>query len=238
MKKIYISFIVILFSINAFAQKNKGRAGYNNWLEMGLKGAGNVNFLMNTNIIDDVNITSPYSFGSWGGLKIGYNFTDKHAIMVDILYSGLNQKWKSDNDSMSFEKKIHVTYLDIPVMYRNYSDLTYFEIGPQYSMLMNAQGTFTSNGTPVIADKSKFNPTNISAVVGFGTAILGKDNILIMVGFRLTYGFMDMIKDHSGDYPLNTFPSYNVQTDLTGYKPTNYFSGGFTLEINYNFRSF
>ena len=251
MRKIYILIIVVLFCHRANAQhqgkgSSHGSRGYNIWTELGVKDVFSVNFLMNTNVIDDVNIKSPLSFGNSIGLKFGVNFNQTHGFTIDGLYNGINQRYKSENDSMNWSKEVHLKYFDIPVLYRNFSELTYFEIGPQFSFLADARESFTANlpsppdSSNSFTDKGRFNPYNIGAVIGFGTAMWSTDNVAIFLAFRIQYSFLDVItsKGRDGkDYPYYLFPGYNIQPDLSGYKSTNCLSGGFTIEINYNIQS-
>ncbi len=260
MRKRYIYFISLAavslcFATPLYAQKKgggsfKGSKGYNTWTELGLKGSFAPNFFMNSNILDDVNVKSPLSFGSGGGLKFGFNINQIHGITVDAIYSSHSQKYKSENDSMSWSGKLQATYLEIPLMYRNFSELTYFEIGPQFSYLMGGSHTFTAS-SPSPADsnisytgdagKARFNPYNFGAAIGFGTAMWSTDNVAVFLAFRATYSLLDMFSNTGKggkEYPGYLFPGYNIKSDIAGYKPTNLFTAGFTLEINYNFQSY
>lgn len=254
MKKFYFIAFLSLFSFYTNAQIAK------NWVEVGIKGDVNFNYLLNTNIIDDVNMNSSYfSVGNFKGVKFGFNFNQSVGVTIDILHSAMNQKYKTeylDTMSMNIEKKIHLNYVDIPVLFRTFTDVTYFEIGPQISFLVNAKETYSSQSPLVLdytnTDKSRFSPYNISAVIGFGTLMWGKNNFSLILAFRAAYGFLDIIADKQNySYPNNggvgtstnylthqPFPTYTTKTDVGGYKPTTGVTGGFSLELNYNFLPF
>ena len=238
MRKIY-HLIFLLISTGAIAQQQ--------WPEIGVKFGGGSSYLINMNVFNDESVKSPYSFGSYAGIKYGFNFSTSNGITVDLLYSGFNQTYKSDNDSMSWDKKIHLSHIDLPILYRTFSELSYFEVGPQISYLTGAKETFTSylpgaeKFNYTTSDLTNFNAYNVAALIGFGTALYGRDNFFVMLEFRGIYGLLD-IYSHTGpygdNYPYDTFPAYQSGETPKPYKASTMLSGQLGVEINYNFRSF
>ena len=181
------------------------------------------------------------SFGYGAGGKLGFNFNENNEITLDVLYSTVNQKYKSNGVANIWSREINLSYLDFPLLYKSNKDGTYIEIGPQFSVLMSAKEKLTFSNADAVnsfnhnpADKY-FEKKNIAAVFGFGSYLFGTENMYVVFGMRVTYSFLDIVSDEGGkgkDYhPIST-PDNSDKA--SSYRGTNNLTGGFLLEINYD----
>lgn len=220
-------YTILLFALSLLACQN-ARSQW--WIDVGAKGAINSTWLINGNYNKDKNAAYALSLGYSGGGKLGFNFNEDHEITLDILYSQVNQKYKTTGLDLPapWERNVSLTYLEFPLLYRNNKNGTYIEIGPQYSMLMGA----SDNTIPGDA-KEYFNKSNIAAVFGFGSYLFGTDNFYVCLGMRFSYGFLDIVSDKGGKGQDYHFLDPN-KTQVDKYSPTNALAGGFILEFNYD----
>lgn len=191
---------------------------------------------MNSNVMKDASVRAPYSFGHSEGIKFGFNVNEKIGFTVDVLNNVINQRYKSDIDSMNWEKKVKLNYIDIPVLFRSFNELTYFEIGPQISFLVKYKEEHITPLTPVLTYEQKYQPYNIFAVIGLGTPAYTNKKLAIIVTFRFAYGLLDITQEdeNNKDYPYSTFPNYAANAELKPYKATHTVMGGIGAEINFS----
>ena len=226
MKKL---FFVALLSLSTYTYSQF-------YFDAGIKAGYGMTILLNKNIFHDSHVVSEFSFdGTYGG-KVGLNFNEKYCLAFDIMYSGFKQSYsiKSDSLALRWNKTIRLNTLDIAMLFRNYSAGTYFEIGPQLSLIKTANENSSISGK---ANTIKnYESSYYAAVIGFGANMMGSENVTVMIGFRATYALTDIISNVGGRsnvpaYPLNeTYykPSY------TSYKPSQPLAIRFLLEVNFD----
>ncbi len=204
------------------------------YFDIGVKGGYGLNLLINQNILNDKNVDSEFSFGPSFGGRIGGNFNEKRSVNLEVLYSGFNQQYSVKSDSLHWNKTISFSTLDLALLYRNFVNGSYMEIGPEVSLVQSA---VESNSVSGSANAGKLlTPNYFSGIFGFGANFLGNDNISIMAGVRASYSFTDIISDLGGksqdrSFPLNE-PFYKNAT--ASYASTNPLTVRLMLEISFD----
>ncbi len=180
MKKFTIAAGIFLCSLSVFSQV---------WVDAGLKGGYGLDLIANKNFFDDHHFSPKLSTGYMFGGKVGFNFNSNHAVTLDITSSAINQKYtyslvNPDSSLSNYNRSIGFNSINFLLMYRKSKNGTYFEIGPQYSMITKTRfsDNFASSAnTDISADLVK---SYYSAVIGFGGYITGTDNFGIVLGCR------------------------------------------------------
>jgi hypothetical protein len=228
MKKLLLSFAAVLFCSSSFSQP---------WIDVGIKGAFNSTWLLNGNYNKDKNVQYGFAMAPAGGVKLGFNFSETAEITVDLMYTSVSQKYYSSGLPFKWNRQLTLQYLEVPLLFRSNKDGTYLEIGPQYSMLWGVRDVVTTDPSSSlgysISNKDHYNRTNIGAVFGFGSFLLGTENAYLCLGMRFAYGFLDIVSDEGGKG--REYISLNpAEPEISSYKPTNTLYGGFVLELNYD----
>lgn len=172
---------------------------------IGVKGAYNSTWLFNKNVSDkNASLDYASSYGSTFGIQGIYMLGETYGIDVELNYASHNQKYDGDiGGGASYESKINLSYLDIPLLFRVSSEKgPYFEIGPQLSFLMGAKEDFsTTPSTPAdYSDrdfKDDFNGFGAAGILGFGIDIKASENVYITAGLRFGYAFTDATKEYT-----------------------------------------
>ncbi|MGI8893237.1 MAG: outer membrane beta-barrel protein, partial [Bacteroidia bacterium] len=161
-------------------------------------------------------------------------------IAFDIMHATHNQNYKGqvtipDTNGGTFanyNRSVNMTYVDIPLYFRLAHDqgASYLELGPQYSILLSATETFSSENNLLdnysdLDIKDQLSPSAWALMLGFGFDFPVSSSLFIAGGVRATYGLTDITK------PMN------IQG--TGdYKPTTRGNGGIHLALMYRFNSY
>ena len=206
MKRKYL----IIFALLFFIQNIKSQS-----LTFGFKGMYGVNWMLNNRFTASDKTKFEDNFCNSGGLSVAWYFNSRSyyssvipGINLDILYATYNQKISGlDSEAVQGTK---LNYLDFPLLFRITPEFgPYFEVGGQFSYLLNANGVYSSSRPnqilpPLNGDiKNRISKVNISGVVGSGVDIDLSDLISIMIGFRCAYGFTDITSPQN-----NLFKSY------------------------------
>jgi len=235
--------ILIMFAITftkIYAGKNE------QWIDIGLRIAPSSTWMLNGNMLQDKNIKYTPSFGFFGGAKFGFNFNEVVAINIEGLYDKFNQSFKSSMDSISWNIKTQLTYIDIPVLLRFTNGWKYYEVGVNFQSLKSVKGAYTSEQSIssvynnfAYPSNDRFNKSNTSIILGWGSAIWGFGGMVLSTGIRLSYGLTDITgENYKGqNYPYPQYPGYKpdpVAPDGVPYKKTKNLSASFMFSIDYD----
>jgi len=224
MRKIFIGIIPLFLSINTYSQL---------FFDGGLKGMIGPTMLINENVFKDSDYEHQISFGYGFGGKLGVNFNESIQIATEIIFSAFSQKFAINEDGDTWEKQIKFRSIDIPFLIRhNKSNGSYFEIGPQYTIVKKVSETIPDLS---VADASPYFDKNYFAgVVGFGGYLIGWENFGISTGFRISYTLADIVSsDNKAPAGTYTYRAANYPPDKS-YKPSNPLTFVFVLELNYD----
>ena len=205
------------------------------WLEVGLKGGYGLDFLVNKNISNDKTHTVKFSYGYMYGGKLGWNFSESHAVTIDILYSGFSQSYEYyttnlvDSTKNFYKKSFNFNSLDFLLMYRHVKNASYFEIGPQFSTVKKGSATDNAPGSKFVGDISNnLAKTYYAAAIGAGGMLVGTENFRVILGMRVLYALDDIIGPTG---QTNNFPTNNKYGT---YQKSNPLSAMMVLEMNYD----
>ena len=148
MKKI----IVLLLITTTFAAVTKAQT-----VHLGIKAGANLTKINGESFKDE------YDLGYQLGGYLSVDFNKNWGIQPEVLFNQTNTKIESGTAAIyqNIPSKAHLDYLSIPLLLRlNAGKLLTFNVGPQYSILMNKDLTLVQNG------KNAFKSGDLSAVLG------------------------------------------------------------------------
>jgi hypothetical protein len=199
------------------------------WFDTGLKVQAGPTGLYNQAIVDasqvEYAISSGLSYGGKFGINFGYN-----ALTIDVMLN--NSKAEFQHQDFVGDTEVTTKSIDLYLLYRNEKNLSYFEIGPKYSLLREASWRqITDGASPTPTDVTDQYKNGFSAVVGFGANLIGTDGAFSgKLGLRFEYGITDVLsaEGQSANAPLLADYLY---TD--GYKGTHPVFAGVVFELNW-----
>ncbi len=226
----------LFISLNTFSQ---------GWIDVGIKGGYGGSALINPNVWNNSNVEHLLSPSYTYGGKLGLNFNMNFQITLDFMHKSSSQRFlfQPDGSSTTWNKTINYNSFDLPLLFRHNSDNgSFLEIGPQFSFMTKIKEASDKTGSIVERDiNDYFTKTNFGAVLGFGSFMLGSDNTYLVIGFRIHYGFQDLLTQAAGKNSNNYFPinseemeEYEPGFQFENYKATNPLSAVFYLEVNYD----
>ena len=239
MKKILLLTSAV-FTTYAASAVSPGDGDKKNTIEFHGKGLANSTFLFNNNISDQGN-TQDYAAG-WG-FNYGAGFTmyfGKCGFGVEGLFGNHTGAYAGSIDvkdgagnvlsTEDYTSSVNLKITQIPVFFKMKSETGgYFEVGPQYNMISEANYHFSGSGTTmdtlVTNDYAK---SYFSAVIGVGfKAGIPKTRFSILAGIRLQYSLTDLEGvDALGEAFKNPFTYKDPQT-------TSAATGGFVIGAVY-----
>ncbi len=242
MKQLFIVIIALSFSTASSAQ-----------IHAGIKGQYASTWLLNKNIFDAGDeLDYKVSFGSSFGVHGIYMLGQQSGIGLGLGVSNINQQLESNflDETIVFETALK--YTDVGLFYTYIAEGgLYLEIGPQFSFRNEeVEETFDKDGDNQDIDTftdPNMNNTTVFGVFGIGGLIELNDEIKLMVGLRLGYGFSDLTNElsqaeiddldsdvTSGHTQLAQYEASAEDPDLS-YQSTNPAFAGFNLGVFYTF---
>lgn len=213
------------------------------WLDLGIKGGAGPTFLVNKNMMNDRLVEPVLTIGYGYGGKLGLNFNDNHELTFDVMLNKLNQEYSITDTVIKpktfWTKNLSLSTLDLALLYRFHKNGTYFEIGPQYSMVRKVSQSNIVTNTTTDA-KSYIASSYYSGILGFGSDFIGSQNFSFLIGFRFAYSLSDLLSEAGGkgkpySFPVNDFMkdrSYAVLYD--SYTPFKALTAMLIMEFNFD----
>jgi len=270
MKKILFG----IASIGVFISFNANAQGNGLGVEMGFRGAAASSWLFNSNVSaagNGQNYAAAFSYNY--GVDFAFDISSRCAIEADVLLGTLSQGYSGkfqDNElyfsepiasppyyqatNESYTAKSQLNIVGIPVLFRFGSgNGAYFEIGPEYDIVNDANYTanFTGQGPlspPSVSynTKQSYAPSNIQGVIGFGDDFqIGTSGVNIITNLRFSYGLTDVKGTDGLGQDMNTsynggqnvlYTSYGGQPSYyASYKPTHTATASFSIGVYYFF---
>ncbi|MBK7231872.1 MAG: hypothetical protein IPH93_06335 [Saprospiraceae bacterium] len=203
MKKILLLFVFLLLLSNTYSQKIYA------WWDVGLKTSYGLTGLINTKLFDDKIYEHNLSAGYGIGGKFGFYFGLFNGITVDFMLSGNKQKFDYTFDNtQGYIHSLKWNNYDLAVLYRMQKDGVYLELGPQISFLRKVTNEDSRPGSINGDVSSNFTDKYFSGIFGVGGYILNYETFTLMAGFRLGYGFTDLVNATGKE---NNFPTPSQQ---------------------------
>lgn len=208
MKKLFTLLVLLTVALGLNAQ--------NSWQGGVRMGIGN-NFLLSKNAFsgasDSTGKWSPdYSVGvsvGWFHNKRTYYSHKLKGLRLEAHYTSLNQTYKGEmvngETKTPFTTKLRAGYMSVPLLFcvNPSSDHGFFfETGPQFSFLIHAKESFTTDGRNAEMDFSRTNKTGLAPInyqfaMNFGKIWNVGYNGAIHVGVKLTYTFNQVVTDRA-----------------------------------------
>lgn len=225
-------------------------------LRLGVKGSFFSTWLFNKNVSDrNASLDYASSFSGTVGAQVIWMFSDTYGLSGEVIYAGQNQKYDgySGNENNTFTNELKLGYLDIPILFRVSSPKgPYFEIGPQFSLLMGAKETLKYDKSSSSDDnytdkdvKDDFAGFGVAGVLGFGVDIKLTDNLNLTTGLRFGYMFTDATTEYTEEEALEKFAddklsfvasaSHINTDDEFDYQKSNRAFGGLQLGLQFKF---
>ena len=244
MKQLFIVIIALSFSAASLAQ-----------IHVGIKSQFASTWLLNKNIFDAGDeLDYKASFGTSFGVHGIYMLGQQSGIGLGLGVSKHNQLLDVEGDPLDGAVVFETTlkYTDVGLFYTYISDGgLYLEVGPQFSFRNEEiEETYDKDGAS--QDISTFtdpnmNNTTVFGVFGMGGLIELNEEIKLMVGLRLAYGFTDLTNElsqaqlndldsdrSSGHTFVAQYEAADSSNDLS-YQSTNPAFVGFNFGVFYTF---
>ncbi len=167
MKKVFVSaLLLVAFVFNAKAQ------GFH----IGAKLGGNLTKIEGQSFDEGFKL----SYQAGGFVEI--DFTKHLGIQPEVLFSQVSSKTTTFNGNLAPNSDYKLSYLSIPILLRiNAGKLITFNVGPQYSILLNNENSLIENGKDAFksGDFSMIGglQLNLSSLRVYGRYSIGLSNI-------------------------------------------------------------
>jgi long-subunit fatty acid transport protein len=197
MKKVLLSAIAVVAFMSVSAQETR----------FGVKAGANLSTFGGD--AEDAKSLVGFQVGGFAEIKL----TDKFAIQPEVLFSTQGAKEEGSDLFGSYENKVTLGYLNIPVMAKYYvAEKFSVEAGPQIGFLLSAKSKFEAGGESEKTDvKDAYE--SIDFGVNFGAGYDFTENL--SVGLRYNLGLSNIAKTEDGeDFKMNN----SVFSLSVGYK--------------------
>ncbi len=192
MKKILLFAVCSLIATISYSQKVYA------WWDVGAKLGYGLTGMLNNNLFDDRDYEHRLTTGLSYGAKAGMYFGLFNGITVDAMFSSNKQKFDYNfSDGKNYLHNVNWKNLDIAVLYRNQRDGVYIELGPQISLIQKVTNEDLNPNSLFIKSNvtEYYNKNYLSAIFGVGGYIFNSGTFTTMLGFRVGYGFGEMVND-------------------------------------------
>jgi opacity protein-like surface antigen len=236
MKKI-ILILSVFIAISNISNAQKGA-------HVGLQSNLNTVWIVNQNSYGGEEFDYALKLGGGVGLALGYNFSDHLGLQLEVNTSSQGQKYESSKAQPTFEstRDYSLKYITLPVLFKYTSGegvvKFYFQAGPQFSFLQDAQLTYGFAATDVVLDgTSRYSKTDIGAAFGLGANINVTPFLYINAGLNFFYSGNDINSSEKtnevGTYTDGTWrwPDQSKQE----YKASHNATGGLNIGVHYLF---
>ncbi len=161
------------------------------WLDAGVKVQTGFTTLYNANTSQGNKWDFTTATGTKYGGKFGFNWGNI-GVTLDVLLGKHKAQFQEIDTSPQFVREISVSSTDLYLLFRSARHKGYFEIGPKMSLIGDIRD---NEDTRDLNDL--YETRNLAGVLGFGTYMLGPEGGRFsgILGFRLEYGFQDIVND-------------------------------------------
>ncbi len=195
MKKLLLSAAVALLAAAA------APSAHAQGLRFGVKAGANL-----SNLAGDLVNQDQYKnrWGFQGGVMLNFGLGDILSIQPEVLYSQkgfkyADQQVTSPIGTFRNTGSVRYDYLDVPVLVRVRAAGVFFEVGPQYSYLMNVSTDRTQTLNGNVVGNSGSGTSNLDNVrrneLGYVGGLGYQAENGVMLGVRYSGAFTDFAKD-------------------------------------------
>jgi hypothetical protein len=197
MKKLLLSAAAALLLAVATAPAAQAQS-----IRFGLKAGGNL-----SNLSGDLVNQSQYNnrVGFHGGIMLNFGLAnDLVSIQPEVLYSQkgfryADQSYSALGNTYRNTGNVRYDYLDVPLLLRLKLSGVFFEVGPQYSYLMNISTDRTQTYNGSVVGTAGSNTSNLDNVnrneLGYVGGLGFQSSTGFLLGVRYNGAFTDFAKD-------------------------------------------
>lgn len=203
MKKLFLPAAVALLAAAA------APAAHAQGIRFGVKAGANL-----SNLAGDVVNQDQFKnrFGFHGGVMVNFGLGDIVSIQPEVLYSQKGFKFGDQQftllgNTVRNTGNVRYDYIDVPVLVRVRAAGLFFEVGPQYSYLMNVSTDRTQTLNGNIVGNAGSGTSNLDNVqrneLGYVGGLGYQASNGVMIGLRYTGAFTDFAKNNNysnGDF--------------------------------------
>jgi len=186
------------------------------WFDIGMHGSASTSIWSDFKLYEDSKIDVLPKIGWNLALKLGINFNETEALVMDVGYVNRNfqleQKDLQNGNDMVRNMNFGYSGFRILPLYRHTNEGTYFEIGPEFGWIQKSYYTDEANGS--IPDNALFKENNLRGAIGFGGYLLGNEKISLITGIRILYDFKDLRSEKARQ---EAFPYQNYEDQRESY---------------------
>lgn len=226
MKKLLLLISLLAFAITSQAQK------LDFWLDAGLKIQYGGSLFLNSGVSNDDNFDLTFATSTKVGGKLGINW-NYTGLALDVLVGETRGQFQNTSAAGLANQEISLSTVDIYLLFRDARQKGYFEIGPKVSLVGDVRNNAADAPMETIVNEDYYNAQPLSAVVGFGTYILGGEGSFSgILGLRFEYGFSDIVSDTGSS--IDRLPANRQPVNYAGDpSSTNPIFAGLVFELNW-----
>ncbi len=203
------------------------------WFDLGLKGGVGSGFLMNKTLNSDARLSVGPGLNHFYGAKAGVNIGEMIGFTLDFTFGDNRYHFFQadlNGSTTSYRYDIRYTSFNFAPLFRYTKEMSYLEVGPQFSFL---RGGNVSNGfattSPTLAEEY-IRPMTTKMIFGFGGHMVGNEIISLMMGLRFSYMISDLTNDV---YEETTWP-FESYFDITESNASHPLDVQLVFELNYS----
>jgi hypothetical protein len=201
------------------------------WFDIGLNAGAGTSFITQQGFyqVNQVNFI-PKLNTTYSG-KIGVNFTDNHALVIDL---GVNNRaFSIDQNEIpgyfntdTYRMDFGLSGFRVGSLYRHTNEGSFIELGPEF-------GRVSSSYVNDICQCQFSFENYVRGVLGIGGYVLGNKRVTLVVGLRMMYDFTDLRSELTKelDFPFQNYPEIEETSPLQALE----FQVNFELNISLGF---
>ncbi len=208
MKKIYFYLATVsIISIQTSSLKSQV------WFDIGANGSAGTSIWSDFKLYEDSKMDVSPKISSNLSLKLGLNFNESEALVIDIGYLNRNFQLQQQDlqNTNNLVQNMNFGYAGFRILplFRHTNEGSYFEIGPEFGWIQTSYFTDEANGP--ITDNTLFRESNVRGAIGFGAYLMGKERVSLITGMRILYDFKDLRSDKARQ---ESFPYQNYEEQI------------------------
>ena len=229
-QRTFLFVFIMMFSSFVFSQSDADD-GFPFWVNITSKGGFVNSHLFCNNIGNDMDVDFGYfNPGYTVGGQVGLNWGGGFGGAVEIMYTGITQKYDIKHSPGNYTKDIKIGMLDKALLLKSVGIKgSYLEIGTKFTKILS----YSEENSIQVPYKNKreyySDNERVGILFGFGINIFFTDIYSMNIGSRVAYTISDFMDGEH--YPIND-GIHDVNSYAT-YSTTNLFTVDLVLSLNF-----
>ena len=179
------------------------------WFDIGLNAGLGTSFITQKDFYQVNQVNFLPQLNTTYSTKIGVNFTDKHAVIIDL---GVNNRNFSIDQNEVPNMDISDTYrmdfgcsgFRLAALYRKTDESVFIELGSEFGKVSK---TYRIDPVSTMISGGEFTNEYIRGVLGIGGYVFGNERVTFVMGLRIMYDFTDLRSAYgeSISFPLHNY---------------------------------